>query len=63
MYRMNEKDCNTCLYADVCKSKTACKHYTPADDEMNDAELEEYIENARREYRKEWWRYIDEDAE
>lgn len=60
---MNDKDCKTCLYDDICKSKTACKHYTPTDDEMSDAELEEYIENARREFHNEWWKYIDEDAE
>ena len=30
---------------------------------MSDAELDEYIENARREFHNEWWKYIDEDAE
>ena len=60
---MNDKDCKNCLYDDICKSKTACKHYTPSDVEMSDAELDEYIESTRREFHNEWWKYIDEDAE
>lgn len=60
---MNNRNCTTCLYDDICESKTVCKHYTPANDETDDIELEEYIENNRREFHDEWWRYIDEDAE
>lgn len=60
---MSNKKCSTCLYNDTCKSKTLCKHYTSVDDKVIDAELEEYIEDARREFRSEWWGYIDESAE
>lgn len=60
---MNKRGCSTCLFKDVCDHKEVCKYHTPADDEMIDVELEKYIENTRREYRNDWWQYINEDAE
>lgn len=60
---MNDRNCKTCLHEEMCKSKSACDYYTPADDEMTDAEFDEYIESSRVEYRTAWWKYIDEDAE
>ena len=60
---MNTRDCSTCLYGDLCRQKHVCPHYTPSDEKMMDAELDEYIENARKEYRNEWQKYINECVE
>ena len=58
----SEKRKSTHTYDDVGRSKTVSKCYITAD-EMTDSELDEYIENARREYRNDWWRYTDEDTD
>lgn len=57
---MNSSKCKTCLYEDICESQTVCTHYTPTDDEMTTTELDEYIENDRREFHNEWWKYMAE---
>ncbi len=60
---MSNKNCNTCLFGDVCVSKKGCEYYSPTDDDMDDAELERYIETGRQKYLSSWWRYIKDDYE
>lgn len=60
---MSKKDCNACLFGDLCVSKRDCEYYSPTDDEMDDAELERYIESERLKYLRDWWRYIEDDGE
>lgn len=60
---MSNKNCNTCLFGDVCVSKKGCEYYYPTDDDMDDAELERYIETERQKYLSSWWRYIKDDCE
>ena len=60
---MNEKECEKCLHNKLCKETEPCKYYTPFDNDMTDDELDEYIENARREFHNDWWKYLDECAE
>lgn len=60
---MSNKNCNTCLFGDVCVSKKGCEYYYPTDDDMDDAELERYIETERQKYLSSWWRYIKDDYE
>lgn len=55
------KKCTTCLFGDRCSPGKGCEYYSPTDDEMDDAELERYIENERLEYLRDWWRYIEDD--
>ena len=55
---MRKKTCSACLFGDHCGSMKICKHFSPLDDDMNDVELGVYIENKRREYLRDWWRYI-----
>lgn len=60
---MSKKNCNTCLFGDVCVSNRDCEYYSPTDDDMDDAELERYIEAERQRYLRDWWRYIEDDGE
>lgn len=57
---MNDTNCKKCLFNDVCNERIPCEHYTQAGDDMTEDELEKYIEDTRLEFRKDWWRYIDD---
>lgn len=58
---MSKKNCTTCLFGDCCVSRKDCEFYSPTDDDMDDVELERYIENERLKYLHDWWRYIEDD--
>lgn len=57
------KSCKNCFYYDKCRSREICEDYTPLEDDMSDAEIEEIIEAKRAEFREEWQQYIEENAD
>lgn len=54
------KDCIQCLYFDNCDSDETCKGYESLTDEID---IDEIIESGRTAFRKEWFRYIEENDE
>ncbi len=48
--------CEFCLWFDDCFDEDGCEHFTPLEDELEDA-----IERNRFAYRLEWFEYVDED--
>lgn len=57
------KDCKNCFYNDKYPSEEVCEYYTPLEEEQDDAEIDELIEARRIEFRKEWFKYIEENAD
>ncbi len=58
---INEK-CTACLFNDSCRTYKECNYYIPANDEAEEAEIDEYIEEERRKFREEWHEYINEES-
>lgn len=54
---MRERNCRNCLFGDKCPAAQACDFYAPLDD---DGGTDEYIENERQEFYKDWLRYTSE---
>lgn len=52
------RNCKNCLHGDVCPANTVCEYFAPLADNGN---MDEYIENERRQFYKEWFRYTSED--
>lgn len=50
--------CSKCLFANCCDAKLVCGNYAPYDDENNEAE--DMIESGRREFREEWFNYLEQ---
>lgn len=63
--RLYKRNCVDCAFGDMCsaQSRSECieclVQYDTADDEM----LDEYIQERRKEFHKEWFAYIKEDYE
>lgn len=53
---MNKKSCQNCLYIDQCPSTRPCKHYSPIDEDDDEA----LIERGREQFYREWEAYIAE---
>lgn len=56
-------DCKYCFYNDRCSSKKVCEYYISFEDGEYDAAVDKLIEEKRIEFRKEWFRYIEENAD
>lgn len=55
-----KKACCDCLYSDNCPNKKrACSFYYPIDGEILEKELEDLIEDRRKEFYKQWEVYTD----
>lgn len=54
------KSCRLCLYSDCCDGKSVCKHYCPV--ELDDNDIQEYVEERYNEFYEEWLEYIREDS-
>lgn len=76
---MSKRSCDTCLFGDSCVaqqrriefknghsikiiSPRGCEHYYPLDD-GECLNIEQYIEDGRREFLFEWWSYIEDRGE
>lgn len=57
------KKCSDCYYGDKCPSSSVCEFYTPVGEEAEDLEVEEFIEQQRKEFQEEWDEYIAENEE
>ena len=57
---MSKKECRSCLFFGQCYSARGCDYFSPVDPEPDDETVEQYIEDERRKYRREWLRYLDE---
>lgn len=61
---MNKRDCYNCLFGEHCvhlKGTEYCEYYYPLDD--SEDMLDEYIEEQRKDFHSEWFRYTSEDYE
>lgn len=61
---MIKQTCRKCLFEDNChydNRPPCCEYYYPANDENEISD--EYIEDRRREFYKEWFAYIREEYE
>lgn len=56
---MKNKRCSNCYFGDKCRSLYDCDNYSPIHD-LTDEEVDEMIENGRREFLDEWNQYIEE---
>ena len=59
---MNEQrsTCGGCYWKDSCVYSTLCEHYYSPGMEYDDAIIQEYVEEERNKYRREWHRYIQD---
>lgn len=59
------KQCSTCLYADLCSGfyrfDSECEYWAPADDESEDAMIDQLIEDNRKEYESQWLIYLNDE--
>lgn len=56
---MKNKRCSNCYFGDKCRNLYDCDNYSPIHD-LTDEEVDEMIENGRREFLDEWNQYIEE---
>ena len=54
------KQCNTCIFGDICKSNRVCKYYSPLDGLRDDRTVYKRTEKTRVEFFDEWLEYIEE---
>lgn len=54
------KRCRSCYYFGMCTSSKRCDDYTPIREEDEEM-IDEFIEDERIEFYKEWFTYIEED--
>lgn len=57
---MNNKSCKYCYYNDFCSDDEVCDNYAPVGDASEDALIDELIEQRREEFRKDFFRYIED---
>lgn len=57
---MNNKSCKRCYYNDFCSNDEVCDNYAPVDDATKDTLIDELIEQRREEFRKDFFRYIED---
>lgn len=60
---MSKRNCESCLFGDICSIDRVCGHYTPIDDEASDAAIDQRIQEGREEYRREWNGYMAENQD
>lgn len=51
---MDNKHCINCYYCDKCQCDKVCEYYTPIDEPP----IDDIIEQNRKEFHREWFRYI-----
>lgn len=57
---MNNKSCKYCYYNDFCSDDEVCDNYAPVGDAAEDVLVDELIEQRREEFRKDFFRYIED---
>lgn len=57
---MNNKSCKYCYYNDFCSDDEVCDNYAPIGDAAEDVLIDELIEQRREEFRKDFFRYIED---
>lgn len=56
-----EPRCRTCLFQQVCQSRTGCEGYAPCGEDEEYEALDAYIEQRRIDYHSEWRSYVPEE--
>lgn len=58
----NRHSCRTCIWNDQCEDEQPCAFYDDGSNEidLSDAEIEQRVENGRRKFRNEYWKYMKE---
>ncbi|MCQ2052321.1 MAG: hypothetical protein MJZ03_00025 [archaeon] len=56
------KRCSNCIFnnTDQCENSLECTSYSPIIEIVSDEEIFDLVEEGRKEYRKEWQRYISD---
>lgn len=52
--------CSNCYYYPVCDRCTGCEYFDPLCNDMDDRTVVRLVEDARKEYYKEWEAYISD---
>ena len=52
--------CATCLFADQCTSEDQCEDFYPYSGEPVEREYNESLDEEKYEYRRDFWKYMDE---
>lgn len=60
---MNDYPCRSCLFYDKCQNRVGCDDYAPVGVDAEEEALDTYIEERRREFNDEWYKYTSEDYE
>ena len=57
-----KKKCSYCFYYDVCQGKKYCRYFDPVvnNDEFENEHIIVLLERQRRQYAKEWDKYIEQ---
>lgn len=58
-----DKQCEKCFYYDKCNANEVCEDYTPLGEYAEDEYIDKLIENRRIEFHKEWFSYIEQNAD
>lgn len=58
---LHKRYCGNCYYAELCNSDEVCDAYTPLNTGgcEDDKYIEKLIENGRRDFYAEWFRYLE----
>lgn len=56
---MDRRNCEECIFYDICDSHSVCNYYS-VDDIIDDYTIEKDIEEGRIEYYDEWILYVTE---
>lgn len=58
----NRHSCRTCIWNDQCEDEQPCAFYDDSSNEidLSDVEIEQRVENGRRKFRNEYWKYMKE---
>lgn len=54
---MSKRSCQNCLFADQCPSSRPCRHFSPVDEDCDDA-TEELIRKGYEQFCREWKAYL-----